>query len=389
MKEIRDAVLNCIYNYSDDDEKLIRELDKIAADGGGLTHSIFFNVLTHLDLPPQKAKSYWRAILEHRRHLMQMLGRSVSLRTALCDYFCSVDKSLENPVFIDIHVFENKLKSLNFDSLTGLHTRSSMDETLAREAARAKRYENELCLLFFDLDDFKRINDMFGHLAGDLVLKDVSRIIKSEIRTEDSAARYGGEEIVVVLPQTGKLDGLLIAERIRKRVAELVLEYESKKIHTTISGGLSSFPIDAENVSDLLKFADNAMYQAKISGKNNIAVYSQNKRRYLRIDFFETIHVRRVGFNKHAAEFTAKSQNISKSGILFESRERFEIGAKVQLMVPLPENADAIVMLGRVVRVEMLPDGRHAIGVSFIELDQAAKTELAQYVFDQLGGHCN
>jgi len=152
---------------------------------------------------------------------------------------------------------------------------------------------------------------------------------------------------------------------------------------------LSSFPIDAENVSDLLKFADNAMYPAKISGKNNTAVYSQNKRRYLRIDFFETIHVRRVGFNKHADEFTAKSKNISKSGILFESRERFEIGAKVQLMVPLPENADAIVMLGRVVRVEMLSDGRYAIGVSFLELDQAAKTELAQYVFDQLGGHCN
>jgi len=389
MKEIRDAVLNCIYNYSDDDEKLIRELDKIAADGGGLTYSIFFNVLTHIDFSPQKAQAYWRAILDHRRFLMQMLGRAVHLRTAICDYFCAVDKSLENPVFIDIHVFENKLKSLNYDSLTSLHTRSSMDETLARELARAKRYENELCLLFFDLDDFKRINDMFGHLAGDMVLKDVSRIIKSEIRTEDSAARYGGEEIVVVLPQTGKLDGLLIAERIRKRVAELVLEYETKKIHTTISGGLSSFPIDAENVSDLLKFADNAMYQAKISGKNNIAVYSQNKRRYLRIDFFENIHVRQVGFNKNAGELTARSKNISKSGILFERRERFEIGAKVQLMIPVPENADAIVVLGRVVRVEMLPGGSYDIGVSFLELDQAAKTELANYVFDQLGGHCN
>ncbi|MFP4532251.1 MAG: diguanylate cyclase [Desulfobacterales bacterium] len=389
MKEIRDAVLNCIYNYSDDDEKLIRELDKIAADGGGLTYSIFFNVLTHIDFSPQKAQAYWRAILDHRRFLMQMVGRSVNLRTAICDYFCAVDKSLENPVFIDIHVFEKKLKSLNYDSLTGLHARSSMDETLSREVARAKRYETELCLLFFDLDDFKRINDMFGHLAGDMVLKDVSRIIKSEIRTEDSAARYGGEEIVVVLPQTGKLDGLLIAERIRKRVAELVLEYESKKIHTTISGGLASFPIDAQKVPELLKFADNAMYQAKILGKNNISVYSQNKRRYLRIDFAENIHVRQVGFNKHAAELTAKSKNLSRSGILFESGDRFSIGTKVQLMIPVTDNTDAIVVLGRVVRVEVLSSGRYDIGVSFLELDQTAKNELANYVFDQLGGPCN
>lgn len=389
MREIRDAVLNCIYNYSEDDEKLIWELNRIAADGGGLAYSIFFNVLTHLDLPPEKALTYWRAILDHRRFLMEMVGRPVNLRTAICDYFCAVDKSLENPVFIDIHVFENKLKSLNYDSLTGLHTRSSMDETLARELARAKRYETELCLLFFDLDDFKRINDIFGHLAGDMVLKDVSRIIKSEIRTEDSAARYGGEEIVVVLPQTGKLDGLLIAERIRKRVAELVMEYESKKIHTTISGGLASFPIDAEKVADLLKFADNAMYQAKISGKNNIAVYSQNKRRYLRIDFAENIQVRQMGFNKHAGEFTAKSKNISKSGILFESRERFSVGAKVQLMIPMPEDSDAIVVLGRVVRVEVLSSGHYDIGVSFLELDQTAKNDLAHYLLDQLGGRCN
>src|SRR6056297_1281208 len=387
MKPIREAVLNCIYNYSDDDDKLIRELEGITADAGGLKYAIFFNVLTHLDLAPQKAQAYWQSILAHRRSLTQMLGRPVNLRTAICDYFCSVDRSLENPVFIDIHLFEYKLRSLRYDSLTGLHTRNSLDDILSRELARAKRYETELSLIFFDLDDFKRINDMFGHLAGDMVLKDVSRIIKSEIRTEDSAARYGGEEIVVVLPQTGKLDGLLIAERIRKRVAELVLEYETKKIHTTISGGLSSFPIDAENVSDLLKFADNAMYQAKISGKNNIAVYSQNKRRYLRIDFFENIHVRQVGFNKNAGELTARSKNISKSGILFKSRERFEIGAKVQLMIPVPENADAIVVLGRVVRVEMLPGGSYDTGVSFLELDQAAKTELANYVFDQLGGH--
>lgn len=384
MKQIREAILNCIYNYSADDEQLIRELESITADSSGLKYSIFFNVLTHLDLSPQTAQIYWRSILDHRRYLMQMLGRPVNLRTAICDYFCSVDRSLENPVFIDIHVFENKLRSLKYDSLTGLHSRSSLDEILSRELARSKRYENELSLIFFDLDDFKNINDMFGHLAGDMVLKDVSRIIKSEIRAEDSAARYGGEEVVVVLPQTGKVDGLLIAERMRKKVAELVLEYETQKVQTSISGGLSNFPIDAENVSDLLKYADNAMYQAKLSGKNNIAEYSPKKRHYLRIDFLETIYVRQIGFDNHLFELQATGKNISRSGILFESDEFFEIGTKIQLMIPLSEPDESFVVIGRVVRVEIIDANRYDIGVSFLEMDQDAKTELANYVLGHL-----
>ena len=384
MKHIRDAVLNCIYDHSADDEKLISELEAIKVDLGGPVYSIFFNVLTHLDMPPETAQTYWRAILDHRQLLIHNLGREVSLRTTICDYLCSVDRSLKNPVFIDIHLFENKLKSLNYDSLTGLHTRSRLDETLAREIARAKRHENELSILFFDLDDFKRINDMFGHLAGDMVLKDVSRIIKSEIRVEDSAARYGGEEIVVVLPNTSKLDALLIGERIRKRIAGLFLEYDTEKIQTTISGGLASFPIDADNVSDLLKYADNAMYQAKLLGKNNISIYSRNKRRYLRIDFFETIHLKQVGFENHVVELFAKGKNLSKAGILFESDAHFAIGTKIQLKIPLPDIDESFVVIGRVVRVEMIAANRFDIGVSFLEMEQPARTDLANYVLEQL-----
>ena len=384
MKPIREAVLNCIYNYSDDDDKLIRELEGITADAGGLKYAIFFNVLTHLDLAPQKAQAYWQSILAHRRSLTQMLGRPVNLRTAICDYFCSVDRSLENPVFIDIHLFEYKLRSLRYDSLTGLHTRNSLDDILSRELARAKRYETELSLIFFDLDDFKYINDMFGHLAGDMVLKDVSRIIKSEIRVEDSAARYGGEEIVVVLPQTGKVEGLLIAERMRKKVAALVLEYDARKVQTTISGGLANFPIDADGVSGLLKCADNAMYQAKIAGKNLITEYSHRKRHYLRINFFETIQVRKLDFDNHLSEMAAKGKNISRSGVLFESGEFFEIGTKVQLKVPLPEPDGSFIVIGRVVRIEVIEVNRYNIGVSFLEMDQDAKTELANYVLGHL-----
>ncbi len=384
MEPIREAVLNCIYNYSADDDKFIREIEKISADGGEATYSIFFNVLTHLDLSSQTAHDYWRSIIDHRRFLTQMMGRPVNLRTAICDYFCAVDRSIENPVFIDIHVFEDKLRSLKYDSLTGLHTRNSLDELLSQELARAKRYDNELSLIFFDLDDFKRINDVFGHLAGDMVLKNVSRIIKSEIRTEDSAARYGGEEIIVVLPQTGKVDALLIAERMRKKIAGLVLEYDTRKIVTTISGGISNFPIDADNVSALLKCADSAMYQAKLAGKNKVVEYSHSKRHYIRIDFFETIYVRKIGFDDYLFEMQAKGKNLSRSGILFESDEFFEIGTKLQLMIPLPVPNESLVIIGSVVWVEIVDTNRYDIGVSFLEMDQDAKTDLANYVLEHL-----
>jgi GGDEF domain-containing protein len=192
MEKIREAILKCVYDLADDDDALIEALERIVRQDGEQVCSVFFNVLTHLDLEPETAAHCWRAVLDHRRELSRILNRKVNLRTVICDYFCSVDGSLKNPIFVEIHVFENHLKSLKFDTLTRLYTRATFEEAYAREFARARRYDGELSILFFDLDDFKSVNDMFGHLAGDLVLRDVGKIIKNEIRAEDSAARYGG-----------------------------------------------------------------------------------------------------------------------------------------------------------------------------------------------------
>jgi len=294
MKKIRDAVLNCLYNFADDDERLIDELNAIKKTGGNHAYSIFFNVLTHLNLDPDIAENCWQSILVHRKEMMHSLNREVNLRTVICDYLCSVDRILKNPVFVEIHVFQDQLKSLKYDSLTSLYTRSMFEETFAREFARAKRYDTELSVLFLDLDNFKSVNDIFGHLAGDLVLKDVGRIIKNEIRAEDSAARYGGDEFVVILPQTGKADAFMLSERIRDKVELLNLNYENKNIRPTISGGLASFSIDAQTENDLLGYADRALYRAKEFGKNTIEVFSHNTRRYLRFGIEGSVNMRQT-----------------------------------------------------------------------------------------------
>ncbi len=384
MKPIRDAVLNCIYDAADDDLKLIDALKTLIENEGKQVYAIFFNLTTHLDLEPAIAEKCWKAVLKHRRKLIAMLGRNVNFRTVLCDYFCSMDKFLKNPVVVELHLFEEQLNSLKHDSLTGLYSRSLFEEALPREIARARRYETELSLLFLDMDDFKNINDKFGHLIGDMVLRDVGKIIKNEIRAEDSAARYGGEEITIILPETGKVEALIMAERIRKKVESLSLAYENKNIQPTLSGGLASYPVDAQTGVDLLKYADNALYYAKESGKNSIAVYSHNRRRYIRVHFLARIQVRQIEGGKAGNFFDALGRNLSAAGILFESDTFFEIGSRIEVRMPIPSRNDFFVVIGTVVRVEIFDSGCYEIGASFLEMECGAKSEISRYLTERL-----
>jgi diguanylate cyclase (GGDEF)-like protein len=384
MKKIRDAVLNAVYKCEADDDRLIDSLDEIIQNNGQTACAVFFDVMTHIDLEPEAAAYCWKMILDHRRQLNAMLGRKVNLRTVICDYFCSVDKTLKNPIFVEIHVFENQLKTFVRDSLTGLYNRAAFDAALIKEMARARRHETELSVIFLDLDDFKLVNDRFGHLAGDAVLKDVGGIINNMIRSEDTAARYGGEEIVILLPETGKKNALILAERIRSKIEALNIEYEDKRIHPTVSGGLASYPIDAQSGPELIKHADFALYRAKEFGKNNITVYSQNRRRFFRCDLFSNIQIRPVNFGTEPETVVAVGKNISVSGLLFESRYGFEIGARLELQIPVGTGRTPFVVMGTVVRVELFSAELYDIGVAFLEIDKTTRNEISRYMIRQV-----
>ncbi|NOY70613.1 MAG: diguanylate cyclase [Deltaproteobacteria bacterium] len=384
MKRIRDAVLKAIYRSTGDDGNLIKEFDGIVKSSGKQAYSVFFNVLTHLELKPEAAESCWKEVVDHRDLMAGKLGRAVNLRTAICDYFCSIDKAFKNPVVVELHVFEDQLESFRHDALTGLYTRGTFEETLKREVSRARRYETQLTIIFFDLDDFKKVNDTYGHPAGDMVLKEVSKTVTNMIRAEDSASRYGGEEIVLLLPNTGKVEALILGERIREKVEALCPNYEGNVIQTTISGGLATYPIDADTPENLLKNADSALYRAKDFGKNNVTVYSHDKRRYLRVHFFSTISIRQIGHDEHIHELAANTKNISVAGLLFESKTYMEIGSKVQLKIPMDGDEQPLYVIGTVVRIEVFDSGRYDIGVSFLEMDRNLKNEISRYMIHQL-----
>jgi len=171
----------------------------------------------------------------------------------------------------------SKVKELAMrDSLTGLFNRRVFDEMLGLEGERQKLMP--LSLLLIDLDDFKRVNDTFGHSAGDQVLATFGRILRESCRGADLVARYGGEEFAVVLPTTPSSKAFEIAQRLRIRFAATAFAFEGRHFKLTASIGIAcTFDTSSVPVSDLVQRADNALYRAKKEGKNRISVYSTGK----------------------------------------------------------------------------------------------------------------
>ncbi len=158
--------------------------------------------------------------------------------------------------------------------MTGIHNRSWFEERLTEEVERAKRYEECFSLLILDLDDFKLINDRYGHLTGDVCLKGVAEVLRRIVRYMDIPTRFGGEEFCVILPRTKKSEALIIAQRIRRGIEEFKFDGNNvcAEEGMTASIGLAEFPTDADSEEKLIERADKALYLAKSRGKNRVVL---------------------------------------------------------------------------------------------------------------------
>jgi diguanylate cyclase (GGDEF)-like protein len=159
------------------------------------------------------------------------------------------------------------------DPLTGVNNRRFFDQRVEEEVNRALRHKQPLSCLFIDLDHFKRINDSYGHQAGDAVLKQTADILKDSSRSSDVVARYGGEEFVILLANTKASDALDFAERLRERIAATSFAItETKSLNVTLSAGLATLTNNSESQTsvELIKAADQAVYAAKLSGRNRV-----------------------------------------------------------------------------------------------------------------------
>lgn len=176
------------------------------------------------------------------------------------------------------NTYSTILQYATLDALTNLNNRRQFETRLGQEIAIAKRQKNPLCAMMIDIDFFKRVNDTYGHAAGDEVLRTVAGIIKDALRESDIPARYGGEEFAVLLPFTKIDEAKIVGERLRQKVeaAEIVINSESEKkqfIKVTISMGLAEYN-NTETGEDLFERADKALYEAKTNGRNQVRVDS-------------------------------------------------------------------------------------------------------------------
>jgi diguanylate cyclase (GGDEF)-like protein len=162
------------------------------------------------------------------------------------------------------------------DGMTKLYIGKYFRERLREEWSRSIRKKHHLSVIIFDIDNFKGINDTYGHQAGDRVIKEVAIVLLNNCRSIDIPCRYGGEEYTVILPETERNEALAFADRIRSIVAGLRLEYEDITIRFSISGGIATIPeVDAKDPSELIEMADMALYYSKNNGRNKVSFFDQ------------------------------------------------------------------------------------------------------------------
>jgi diguanylate cyclase (GGDEF)-like protein len=232
---------------------------------------VFGEAVKPLDATPDDKRRRWCSLIP-----LQVGNEVWGVLQVVSDRGLSVEtlQQLARPVSVAVKnaaVFE-RTKRLTFtDDLTTRHNARFMSLYLDRELKRCRRAKSSLCLLFMDLDGFKAVNDTHGHLAGSRTLVEVGEALERTVREADVLIRYGGDEFVILFPETPLSGGLVIAERLRTVIADTVfLESMGLRARVSASIGLAAYPESAEDVRGLIASADRAMYEAKALGKNRV-----------------------------------------------------------------------------------------------------------------------
>jgi len=178
---------------------------------------------------------------------------------------------------------KQRLEELSItDSLTGIRNRRYFDEHIVLEVEKCKRYDKRVFVMMIDIDDFKFINDTYGHDCGDYVLVKLARILRKTLRVSDLLARYGGEEFIVAMFETDAAGAVMASEKVRKKIENTIFLYRRKKIRITVSIGISCYPSPsgaAVLIDRVVREADKALYLAKKTGKNKCVYYHDRNRR--------------------------------------------------------------------------------------------------------------
>ncbi len=380
-EEIRSNIIDALNDDTLFEENLIQNINRFPVSSPEELYSHLFYILCDISVDPPQAKRYYDEICRHRESMEKTLGRKMRFRVALLDYFMASEHLLKNPKIVEIKIYELKTKLALIDPLTELYNRRYLDEVLEREINRSSRHGLSFCLLFLDVDNFKIINDTHGHHIGDEVLRDIGGLIRRSIRIEDIAGRYGGEEFIIVMPETD-IEG---ARVFGNRLLDAVRTYAfPRELRVTLSGGISAFPAHASTVKELLEKSDKALYYSKYSGKDRLNVFSVERRYHFRYDAKLDI----VYTFEGAVVKMAHTVNISVSGLSFEAERQFALNDIVEITLLSPGQSGPLLLRGRVIWVKEIKFEKcYRMGLVFQDLGESGLASVKSVLKCMYGKH--
>jgi diguanylate cyclase (GGDEF)-like protein len=386
---IHDRVLKAVTDSASEDE-LCKAIEQMSATDGNDVYSSLLSVLASVDFDADLSKELWERAMEHGKSIASSLNRPVGIFVALHDLLTNIEVKMTRPKIIELALYNKIEKSAVTDGLTGLHNYAHFREELGKEIEQCTRYGSCTSLIIFDLDNFKRFNDTYGHQSGDMALKAFAAVMKEKTRAIDIVARYGGEEFVCVLPMTNTKGALLVAERIRKAIENRDIATRSGNpafARVTCSGGIVTLVgrtmVSAEQLIDK---ADRALYRAKEEGKNRIVVSSFENREHFRIEV--PILLSYSTIDKQDEAHAVKIINFGWGGVLFRCTERFDIFSLIRLELSIPDIPnEKMKALGKVVRTKELEDGQVDVAVQFLDIKQQDRNRIYRVLFGQRVTH--
>lgn len=227
--------------------------------------------ISHQFYLPEVAEDMWSAILQHKCALSRTIGRNVGIAVATLDYLSNITEDMDSALLVGEAHFKEIIGLSLRDGLTGLFNHAYFYQQLDLEVKRYLRYETPVSLALIDIDDFKSVNDTYGHSEGDRILTEMATSLVCAARASDICCRYGGEEFAVILPYTSVDDVNEIANRMRTEMAERLPDDQ----YVTVSIGMSGTGKDNYTFQALVEKADAALYNVKETGKNRVLAYQE------------------------------------------------------------------------------------------------------------------
>jgi len=245
----------------------------------------------------------------------------------------------------------NLLNLATYDPLTKLYNRRAIVQYAEKEVERSKRYNHPFSIILLDIDDFKAINDTYGHTIGDIVLKKISELITSEVRDIDKIGRYGGEEFIIVLPETDIHSATRLAERIREKISHYRFEVDNYVLSVTVSLGIAGLGEHGRTFEEILQAADLALYQAKRRGKNQVVVLGKEEiNQILREEFqSKTFLERAIQENRVIPYFQPIIDIKTREIVGYEILARIKDGEEI---IPAQEFISSCIKFGIILKID-------------------------------------